>query len=55
MDDTVMLLKEWVSCNDSFELDTQCPEMLEEILPWDIVKKLNKYQQDVFIPIQAKL
>ena len=54
MDDTVMLLKEWVSCNDSFDLDTERSEMLEEILPWNIVKALNKYQQDVFIPIQSK-
>jgi len=55
VDDTFMLLREWVNNNDNFDRDTQRSEMLEEILPWDIVKQLSKYQQDVFIPIQAKL
>ena len=55
LDDTFMLLREWVNNNDNFDMDTQRSEMLEEILPWDIVKLLNKYQQDVFIPIQTKI
>lgn len=28
--------------------------MIEEILPWDIANKLNRYQQDVFSPIRLK-
>jgi len=36
----------------SLLLDVERPEMLEEILPWDIVKKLTKWQQDIFIPIK---
>lgn len=54
LDDTFVLLREWVSNNTDFELDAERSEMLEEILPWDIVKKLNKWQQDVFIPIKIK-
>jgi len=54
MDDTFALLREWVSDNDDFEADDERPEMLEEILPWDIVQKLNKWQQDIFIPIKIR-
>ena len=54
MDDTFVLLREWVNSSDDFDLDKQRPEMLEEILPWDIVRKINKYQQDIFIPIKIK-
>ena len=54
MDDTFILLREWVNNSDDFEPDKQRPEILEEILPWDIVDKFGKYQQDVFIPIKLK-
>ncbi len=60
MDDTFILLKDWVNNNDHYELDTNTErelhryEMIEEILPWDIANKLNRYQQDIFIPIQIK-
>ena len=53
-DDTFVLLREWVSNSDVYRLDKDRPEIIEEILPWDIVKKLNKWQQDIFIPIQLK-
>ena len=52
MDDTFALLREWVNDSDDFQLDAERPEMLEEILPWDIVQKLNKWQQDIFVPIK---
>jgi len=54
LDSTFLLLRQWVASSDDFDLDTSRPEILEEVLPWDIVKKLNKYQQDVFIPICIK-
>lgn len=60
MDDTLILLKDWVNKSDHYELDVnvggelQRYEMIEEILPWDIANKLNRYQQDIFIPIQIK-
>jgi DNA-binding transcriptional MerR regulator len=54
MDDTFILLREWVNNSNDFELDKKRIEMLEEILPWDIVKIMNKYQQDIFIPITIK-
>jgi len=54
MDDTFILLRQWVKESSDFEPDTSRPEMLEEIMPWDLVKKLGKYQQDIFIPIQLK-
>ena len=54
MDDTFILLREWINSNDDFNLDTNRPEIIEEILPWDISNKLNRYQQDIFIPIQIK-
>jgi DNA-binding transcriptional MerR regulator len=60
MDDTFILLKDWVNKSDLYELDAntkgelQRYEMIEEILPWDIANKLNRYQQDIFIPIQIK-
>lgn len=54
MDDTFILLREWINNSDDFNLDKHRPEMLEEILPWDIANKLNRYQQDIFIPIQIK-
>lgn len=60
MDDTFILLKDWVNNSDHYELDANAEgelhryEMIEEILPWDIANKLNRYQQDIFIPIQIK-
>lgn len=60
MDDTMILLKDWVNKNEHFELDFntegECKryEMIEEILPWDIANKFNRYQQDIFIPIKIK-
>lgn len=59
MDDTFILLKEWINKSDNYELDAdtagmQRNEMIEEILPWDIANKLNRYQQDIFIPIRIK-
>lgn len=60
MDDTLILLKDWVNNSDYYELavnaegELQRYEMIEEILPWDIANKLNRYQQDIFIPIKLK-
>ncbi len=60
MDDTLILLKDWVNKSDHYELDVNAEgelqryDMIEEILPWDIANKLNRYQQDIFIPIQIK-
>ena len=54
LDDTFVLLREWVSVSNDFDLDAERAEFLEEILPWDIVAKINKWQQDVFIPIKVK-
>lgn len=60
MDDTSILLKDWINKSDHYELDIntegelQRYEMIEEILPWDIAIKLSRYQQDIFIPIQIK-
>lgn len=60
MDDTFVLLKEWINNSDYYQLDINSEgrvnrnEMIEEILPWDIANKLNRYQQDVFIPIKMK-
>ena len=60
MEDTFILLRNWVNKSENYELDTdedgklQRNEMIEEILPWDIVSKFKQYQQDVFIPIRIK-
>lgn len=60
MDDTFILLKDWVNRSDHYELDINTGEeshryeMIEEILPWDIANWLSRYQQDIFIPIQIK-
>ena len=60
MNDIFILLKDWINICDDYELDTdadgklRCNEMIEEILPWDIVDRFGRYQQDVFIPIRMK-
>ena len=60
MDDTFVLLKDWIKKSEHYQLDEDTDgkmlrsEMIEEILPWDIANKLNRYQQDVFIPIRIK-
>ena len=60
MDDTFTLLKEWVANSEDYELDIdkngalKRKEMIEEILPWDIATKFNRYQQDIFIPIKIR-
>ena len=51
MDDTFVLLRDWINMNEDFEVTTGA-EMIEEILPWDIAIDLNRYQQDVYIPIK---
>jgi DNA-binding transcriptional MerR regulator len=60
MEDTFLLLRDWINSSDNYELDAdaegtlQRDEMIEEILPWDIVGKFKQYQQDVFVPIKIK-
>jgi len=60
MDDTFALLRDWVNRSESYETDADPDgrplrdEMIEEILPWDIVEKFKRYQQDVFVPIKLK-
>jgi DNA-binding transcriptional MerR regulator len=60
MDDTFILLRDYINRSDDYAFDTgadgllQRDEMIEEILPWDIVEKFNRYQQDVFVPIRIK-
>jgi len=60
MDDTFILLRNWVNRSDNYAFDADSQgkllrdEMIEEILPWDIVGKFNRYQQDVFVPIKIK-
>lgn len=60
LDDTFILLRDWININEDYELDIgndgklKRNEMIEEILPWDIADKLKRYQQDVFIPIRIK-
>jgi len=55
-----LILKAWIIKSDYYELDadaegkSRCNEMIEEILPWDIVDKFGRYQPDVFIPIRIK-
>ena len=53
MDETFILLRDWVNSSEDFEPEKGA-EMIEEILPWDIAIKLNRYQQDVFIPIKMR-
>jgi len=60
IDDTFILLKEYIKDSEDYELDVDNDgkllrdEMIEEILPSDIVAKTNRYQQDVFVPIRFK-
>ena len=59
MDDTFILLRDYINRSDNYELDVDSngkllrDEMIEEILPWDIVAKFSQYQQDVFVPIRV--
>ena len=52
MDDTFLLLRDWVNKSGEYALDTGRDEMIEEILPWDIVDQFGRYQQDAFVPIR---
>jgi hypothetical protein len=58
MDDTFILLRDYIKRSDNYEFDADADgkllrdEMIEEILPWDIVAQFNQYQQDVFVPIK---
>jgi len=60
MDDTFILLRDFMNKNDEYEIDADIDgvplrdEMIEEILPWDIAARFSRYQQDVFIPIRIK-
>ena len=60
MDDTFILLRDYIHRSNNYEFDAdadgklQRDEMIEEILPWDIVGKFKQYQQDVFVPIKIK-
>ena len=58
LDDTFILLREYINKSENYEFDTDADgkllrdKMIEEILPWDIVAQFNQYQQDVFVPIK---
>lgn len=58
MDDKFNLLKDWINNSTLFKCDmspnsNSCRyEMIEEILPWDIANQINRYQQDLFVPIK---
>lgn len=60
LDDTFILLRDWVRNSDQYEVDAdeegelRRMEMIEEILPWDIANRFRRYQQDVFIPVRIK-
>jgi hypothetical protein len=60
MDETFVLLREWVSRSAAYELDTgdngalSRDEMVEELMPWDIARDQNLFQQDVFIPVRMR-
>jgi len=60
MDDTFVLLRDYISGSDHYEFDADAEgkllrdELIEEILPGDIVSTFNQYQQDVFVPIRVK-
>lgn len=60
MDETFVLLREFIIKSENFEPDIgkngelNRDEMIEEVLPWDIAQKLNRYQQDIFLPIRTK-
>jgi len=58
MDDIFILLRDWINGSGEYKLDADAEgklnrdEMIEEILPWDIAVKQDRYQQDIFIPIR---
>lgn len=60
IDDAFVLLRDWINRSGNYELDTDSggkllrDEIIEEILPQDIVDKFKQYQQDVFVPIKIK-
>jgi DNA-binding transcriptional MerR regulator len=60
MDETFVLLKAWIAESEDYALDLDIngalkrDEMIEEILPWDIARRTNRYQQDVFVPVRLK-
>jgi len=60
MDTVSGLLKTWLNESPTYKIDTdecgnwRCHEMIEEILPLDISRKLKRYQQDIFIPIKLR-
>jgi DNA-binding transcriptional MerR regulator len=54
LDVSTNLLKEWIEDSQEFGLDYDRSEMIEEIMPWDLVGVTNKFQQDIFIPIKLK-
>lgn len=60
LDDTFILLRAWIEKSGEYELDigaagqARRQEMMEEIMPWDIAGRFNRYQQDLFIPIRLK-
>ena len=61
MDEAFLLLRDWIDKSECFELDKDEAgtlnrnEMIEEILPWDIARKRNRYQQDIFIPVRINM
>jgi DNA-binding transcriptional MerR regulator len=53
IDDTFVLLRDWVAKSGDFAPRAGA-EMIEEILPWDIAIQLNRYPQDVYIPVKER-
>ena len=52
LDDTFTQLQQWVIDHPHFQYDPTRSQMLEEIMPWDVVATVGNWQQDVFIPIK---
>lgn len=54
------LLREWVEKSDAFVMDRDAQgrlarmELLEEMYPWDVVERLGRYQQNLYVPIRWK-
>lgn len=54
------LLNEWIEQSEFWEADRdengdlRWPAMMEELYPWDLSRRLERYQQDLFLPIRWK-
>ena len=60
MEERFALLHDWINKSRHFAVDTmadgrgRCPDMFEELTPWDIAMITGSFRQDLYVPVRLQ-